>query len=78
MTKKVTDKINPDYYAQYNKDKMSFTDIIAYYELNFFEGSVIKYLLRAGKKPGEDYITDIKKAQWYMNKLIENWEKRND
>ena len=35
----------------------------------YMKGSVIKYLSRAGHK--DDIIQDLKKAQWYLNKLIE-------
>ena len=35
----------------------------------FLKGNVLKYLSRAGKK--DDELEDYKKAQWYMNKLIE-------
>jgi hypothetical protein len=42
--------------------------IIEHYELNFIEGSILKYLLRYKKKNG---LEDLKKAQWYLNHLIE-------
>ena len=42
--------------------------IIEYYDLNFIEGSILKYLLRYKKKNG---LEDLKKAQWYLNHLIE-------
>lgn len=42
--------------------------IIDAYEMNFIEGSILKYLLRYKKKNG---LEDLKKAQWYLNFLIE-------
>lgn len=34
-------------------------------------GNVVKYVLRAKKKNG---LEDLKKAQWYLNRLIDKWE----
>ena len=34
-------------------------------------GNVIKYLWRCEEKNG---LEDLKKAQWYLNKLIESYE----
>lgn len=34
----------------------------------FLRGNVIKYLCRSEKKNGTE---DLKKAQWYLNKLVE-------
>lgn len=38
----------------------------------FMQGNVIKYLSRAAHKNG---LEDIKKAQWYLNKLVSTLEK---
>jgi hypothetical protein len=35
--------------------------------MNFLEGNIIKYVSRYKTKNG---IEDLKKAQWYLNKLI--------
>jgi hypothetical protein len=35
---------------------------------------VVKYLYRAGKKSSSP-MEDLKKAQWYLNRLIEQVEK---
>lgn len=48
--------------------------VIEHYHLGFCIGNVIKYLLRAGKKG--DYLEDLKKAAWYLNREIEQTEKR--
>lgn len=45
--------------------------IIDYYNLDFSLGNVIKYVLRAGKKPGEDALKDLKKAYDYLGHKIE-------
>lgn len=38
--------------------------------LNFNLGSAIKYIVRAGKIPNEDYITALRKAEWYIRREI--------
>ncbi len=43
--------------------------------LNFCICNAFKYLYRFRKKNG---LEDIKKAQWYINKFIELWEKNKD
>ncbi|MCQ2087660.1 MAG: DUF3310 domain-containing protein [Bacilli bacterium] len=35
-------------------------------------GNIIKYIYRAPNKNG---LEDLKKAQWYLNRLIVEWEK---
>jgi len=52
---------------------MEVIDIIDAYHLNFYEGNIIKYLLRHDRKDG---IYDLKKAKWYLDRLIERKEKR--
>ena len=49
-------------------------DIISEWELDFWEGNVLKYLLRWKFKDG---LQDLKKAKHYLEFLIER-EERND
>lgn len=46
-------------------------NIIEAYSLDFCEGNVLKYLLRYKKKNG---LEDLKKAQWYLERLIKQQE----
>ena len=62
------DKINPSYYRK----KIEVTDFIIEYEMNFLEGNIIKYVTRYKNKNG---IEDLKKAKWYLDKLIKQKEK---
>lgn len=48
--------------------------IIEALELGFAPGNALKYLLRAGRKPGVAYVEDLKKAVWYLNREIERCE----
>lgn len=39
--------------------------------IGFCKGNVIKYIWRAGSKDSEDAIDDMKKAAWYLDRMIE-------
>lgn len=62
----------------YNRGGIEFVDIVDSYQLGFYEGNIVKYLLRAGKKPGNSKLQDLKKARWYLSYLIESLEKTSD
>ena len=59
-------------------------DLISAQNLNFNLGNVVKYVCRAGKKQGENVLSDLDKAKNYINFEIEriknekNDHKRND
>jgi len=38
--------------------------------LGFHTGNALKYLLRAGRKPGQEYRRDLEKAIWYLNREL--------
>lgn len=60
-----SDAVNhPSHYAAYNPEVIDVTE-----RLNFCEGNVVKYLARAGKKPGAPAQLDLDKAHWYMRRL---------
>lgn len=40
----------------------------------YLKGNILKYLWRYEYKNG---LEDLKKAQWYLNKLITTWENEN-
>lgn len=52
----------------YSKLPIQPFDIIEQNNLNFFEGNILKYLLRYKHKNG---VQDLEKAQHYLAKLIE-------
>ena len=66
MMSKMEDITNPSYYTK----GIEVADFIDAYELNFNRGNIIKYVTRAGKKKGEDAITALLKAQWYLGREI--------
>lgn len=47
------------------------------YELDAWEGALVKYILRSGKKAGESRLKDYRKALNYLQYLIER-EEKND
>ena len=47
-------------------------DFIIDQDLDFILGNVVKYVCRAGTKPGESRLDDLKKAQAYITKAIES------
>ena len=60
-------KIDPVYYRR----GIEPIDFIESNDLGFHEGTVIKYLTRWKEKHPEDPLTDLLKAQWFLNRLIE-------
>jgi len=57
----------------YTFGKIEVITVIDDWQLGFYEGQVIKYVGRAKHKGNE--LQDLKKAQWYLNRLIEQKEK---
>lgn len=46
--------------------------VIEAWGLNFHLGNAVKYIARAGKKG--DALEDLKKARWYLDRLIQKME----
>jgi len=65
----MSDKINPAYYRK----KIEVSDFIDEYDLNYFEGNIIKYVVRHKDKNG---LEDLQKAKWYLERLIRKYEHR--
>ena len=56
--------INP---AHYRQGKIEVSDFIVDQNMGFLEGNIIKYVCRYKHKNGTE---DLKKAEWYLKKLI--------
>jgi hypothetical protein len=67
----MNDNINPDYYRK----GIETTDYIQSHSMNYLEGNIIKYITRHKSKGGVD---DLRKAEWYLTRLIKQEEKNND
>lgn len=57
-----------DHPSHYNRGKIEVIDFIEDQGLSFHLGNVIKYIARAGSKG--DKLEDLKKAQWYLDRYI--------
>ena len=56
--------------SHYNKTSLEVIDAIDIWGLDFSEGNVIKYLLRAKHK--NNAREDLEKALWYVQRLLDN------
>lgn len=59
---------HPDHYNNHPSG-VECIDIVEH--MNFNLGNAIKYIWRAGSKPGIDAVEDLKKAQWYVQREID-------
>ena len=66
---------SPSYYKH---DGIEVIDLIDACNLNFNLGNVIKYVARAGHKDGEDILTALNKAEWYLGHEIERIRKESN
>ena len=57
-----------DHPSHYNQGKIEVIDAIEDWNLNFCEGNVIKYVARHRYK--NEPVEDLKKAKWYLDRLI--------
>ena len=66
------EKVNhPKHYNQHPSG-VECIDIIRWYPFNV--GVAMKHLWRAGLKPGESAVEDIKKAIWYLQNEVDRLE----
>lgn len=68
-TKEVEKVDHPDHYGGADNPYEAIK-IIEAHALGFHFGNTVKYLLRAGKKPGSDATEDVKKARWYLDRWL--------
>lgn len=59
--------------AHYTSGPIEVIEIIEGFALGFHLGNVVKYVLRSPHKGRE--IEDLKKARWYLDRMIEKREK---
>ena len=63
----------PDHYLGHSIEPF---DVIDSWGLDYYLGSAVKYLCRAGKKPGESVSDDLKKALVFINHRLSLEEKQ--
>ena len=59
-----------DHPKHYNDHPSGVECITIVEHMDFNVGNAVKYLWRAGLKPGVDAITDLEKARWYIEREI--------
>lgn len=64
-----SDEINPAHYKRFPVEVIDIAENLPY---NL--GNVVKYVTRAGHKPGADELTDLGKALWYLEREIKRIE----
>ena len=62
------DKINNPQHYNKNGTAIECADYIQSHQMGYFEGNVIKYITRFKYK--ENSLDDLKKARWYIDRLI--------
>lgn len=70
-TKSLDDMVNNP--PHYTTGGIATIDFIEAKELNYHLGNVVKYITRSGHKG--DKLKDLEKAQWYLNREIDNLKK---
>ena len=69
LVEKLDDNTNKT--PQHYQGTIQPIDLINAQDLNFNLGNVVKYVCRAGKKQGENVLSDLDKAKNYINYEIE-------
>ena len=70
-TKSLDDMVNSP--PHYTTGGIETIDFIEAKELDYHLGNVVKYITRSGHKG--DKLKDLEKAQWYLNRAIDNLKK---
>lgn len=86
MTEPKADPVNPQHYASWGDYAAviiirMWNKIRAAKDLepvSFNLGNALKYMQRAGTKPGESEVTDLKKAVWYLRSRVHELDPDNE
>jgi hypothetical protein len=60
-----------DHPPHYNQNGVEVINVVEAFALNFNRGNALKYLLRAGKKPGANELVDLQKSRWFITREID-------
>jgi hypothetical protein len=61
----------PSYYERLDPQPI---EVIEAWGMAFGRGAIIKYVARAGHKPGAEELDDLRKALWFLEREIERCE----
>lgn len=67
---------HPEHYKFGENNEYEAIKVIEVWDLDFHLGNTVKYISRAGKKNPEKEIEDLKKAMFYLDRKINNLEKK--
>lgn len=74
--KKTNKKESVNHPSHYNVGSIEAITVIEDWKLGFNLGNTIKYISRCGHKGSA--IEDLEKAQWYLNREIQNMKEKNN
>jgi hypothetical protein len=68
----MNDNVNhPAHYTEGRAPHHEPIVVIEAWDLDFCIGNCVKYIARAGRKPGTDELEDLRKARWYLDRAIQ-------
>ena len=67
---------HPDHYQFGENNIYEAIKVIEAWDLDFHLGNTVKYISRAGKKGTDKELQDLKKALWYLERKIQNLERK--
>lgn len=67
---------HPDHYQFGENNIYEAIKVIEAWGLDFHLGNTVKYISRAGKKGTDKELQDLKKALWYLERKIQNLERK--
>lgn len=67
---------HPNHYGGHD-NPFEAIKVIEAWGLGFCLGNAVKYISRAGKKPGNSELQDLRKARWYIDREIQRLEAEN-
>lgn len=74
MASKKPDLINHPPHYTFAGSTYEVIKVIEAWDLGFHLGNAVKYIARTGKK--DDALSDLKKARWYLDRKIQNLERK--
>ena len=69
-----SDAVNHPAHYGGEDDPYEAIKVIEAWALGFHLGNTVKYIARAGKKSGQSILQDLRKARWYIDRLIQKLE----
>lgn len=68
MAEDTEQHVNPKHYSDLGE--YAAIHVITKWDLGFELGNALKYIQRAGNKPGNSALQDLEKAEWYLRRKL--------